>query len=125
MTRMCIAAALSMLLLTSCSNTPTYIHTAADPARDVACPTAFPKLGELKPLGSVTLSAPATATAEDGTTMVLPAGTDLVQLDHVLDRDETTAVALIDGKAAWQGCRAVVDYRVEFDRQMADAKGGK
>jgi hypothetical protein len=122
MQRVAIVAALSMLWLTSCSQATRFEVRTPDPLKDAACPASFPKLEGLKPLAAVTLNAPASALADDGAAMVLPAGTELVPLDQVLDREETAALAIVHGKGAWQGCRAVVDYRRGFDALMQKGK---
>jgi hypothetical protein len=109
MRRVAIAIALSTIWISGCTP-PRAIALTPDPARLDACPAGerpFPKLAALVPM---TLIEDARVRLDDGSEQLLKAGSDLVLLGTVLDRDEATAVFIVGLRADKARCLAAVLY---------------
>lgn len=118
MKRTAIVAALWMLSLPSCSRPELDIATP-DPAKLAACPNLDPKLGTLKPLVVVKLTADAVGTDDAGAQVTLPKGTELVLYQTAIDREDVTVAFIAQLRDTAHRCRSVKVYVEDWAREVS------
>lgn len=124
MQRARIAAALLTISAAASCATPARVTVATpDPAKLDACPVAERAFPVLPALRAMTLEADAPVRlAGAAAPVMLKAGTELVLLDVVLDRDEATAVFVAHERGDKARCVSALLYVKDWAKLMQGVK---